>query len=211
MADGRAVMRSSVREFIASEAMHHLGIPTTRALSLVGTGDKVLRDMFYKCAPLSTHALKSIPKPLKAAAGLYPVTWHKIPVYCMDLVADPTLCSGNAKYEPGAVVCRVSPSFVRFGTFQLPAMRGGDQLPLVRTLADYVIRHLYPHLEGELPIHLPHLSRMNTLGSHNTFIHASSHCWDSSQRCRDLRPIEAPGLKPMCCAVQGRQTSMQSC
>ncbi len=49
MADGRAVMRSSVREFIASEAMFYLGIPTTRALSLVGTGDKVLRDMFYKC------------------------------------------------------------------------------------------------------------------------------------------------------------------
>ncbi len=48
MADGRAVMRSSVREFIASEAMYYLGIPTTRALSLVGTGDKVLRDMFYK-------------------------------------------------------------------------------------------------------------------------------------------------------------------
>ena len=99
-------------------------------------------------------------------------------------------------------MCRVSPSFVRFGTFQLPAMRGGDQLPLVRTLADYVIRHLYPHLEGELPIHLPHLSRMNTLGSHNTFIHASSRCWDSSQRCRDLWPLEAPGLKPhvLCCA-----------
>ena len=51
MADGRAVMRSSVREFIASEAMFYLGIPTTRALSLVGTGDKVLRDMFYKCVP----------------------------------------------------------------------------------------------------------------------------------------------------------------
>lgn len=58
--------------------------------------------------------------------------------------------SGNAAYEPGAVVCRVSPSFVRFGTFQLPAMRGGDQLPLVRQLADYVTKHLYPHLEGEL-------------------------------------------------------------
>ncbi len=50
--------------------------------------------------------------------------------------------------EPGAVVCRVSPSFVRFGSFQLPAMRGGDQLPLVRMLADYVIRHHYPHLQG---------------------------------------------------------------
>lgn len=50
-ADGRAVLRSSVREFIASEAMAALGIPTTRALSLVTTGDMVVRDMFYKCAP----------------------------------------------------------------------------------------------------------------------------------------------------------------
>jgi uncharacterized protein YdiU (UPF0061 family) len=52
MADGRAVVRSSLREFVASEAMHALGIPTTRALSLVATGDRVLRDMFYKCATL---------------------------------------------------------------------------------------------------------------------------------------------------------------
>lgn len=50
-ADGRAVLRSSVREFVASEAMAALGIPTTRALSLVVTGDLVLRDMFYKCVP----------------------------------------------------------------------------------------------------------------------------------------------------------------
>ncbi len=38
-ADGRAVLRSSLREFLCSEAMHHLGVPTTRALSLVGTGE----------------------------------------------------------------------------------------------------------------------------------------------------------------------------
>uniref|UniRef100_UPI00289A5D24 protein adenylyltransferase SelO family protein n=1 Tax=Stenotrophomonas sp. TaxID=69392 RepID=UPI00289A5D24 len=38
-ADGRAVLRSSIREFLCSEAMHHLGVPTTRALSLVGSGD----------------------------------------------------------------------------------------------------------------------------------------------------------------------------
>lgn len=48
MADGRAVLRSSIREFICSEAMFHLGVPTTRALSLVGSGQKVVRDMFYK-------------------------------------------------------------------------------------------------------------------------------------------------------------------
>ena len=46
-ADGRAVLRSSIREFLCSEAMHHLGVPTTRALSLVLTGDQVIRDMFY--------------------------------------------------------------------------------------------------------------------------------------------------------------------
>ena len=46
-ADGRAVLRSSIREFLCSEAMHWLGVPTTRALSLVETGDTVIRDMFY--------------------------------------------------------------------------------------------------------------------------------------------------------------------
>src|SRR5688572_11229971 len=45
--DGRAVLRSSIREFLCSEAMHFLGVPTTRALSLAATGDDVVRDMFY--------------------------------------------------------------------------------------------------------------------------------------------------------------------
>ena len=50
-ADGRAVLRSSLREFLCSEAMHWLGVPTTRALSLVATGDTVIRDMFYSGDP----------------------------------------------------------------------------------------------------------------------------------------------------------------
>jgi uncharacterized protein YdiU (UPF0061 family) len=50
-ADGRAVLRSSVREFMCSEAMHYLGVPTTRALSLVATGEAVVRDMFYDGHP----------------------------------------------------------------------------------------------------------------------------------------------------------------
>jgi len=50
-ADGLAVLRSSVREFLCSEAMFHLGVPTTRALSLVLSGDKVRRDMFYDGNP----------------------------------------------------------------------------------------------------------------------------------------------------------------
>jgi uncharacterized protein YdiU (UPF0061 family) len=50
-ADGLAVLRSSVREFLCSEAMHHLGVPTTRALSLILTGENVIRDMFYNGNP----------------------------------------------------------------------------------------------------------------------------------------------------------------
>nr|WP_240042722.1 YdiU family protein [Maribacter aurantiacus] len=50
-ADGLAVLRSSIREYLCSEAMHHLGIPTTRALSLMLSGDQVLRDMLYDGNP----------------------------------------------------------------------------------------------------------------------------------------------------------------
>ena len=55
-ADGLAVLRSSIREFLCSEAMHHLGIPTTRALCLVTTGKLVTRDMFYEYAHLKLRS-----------------------------------------------------------------------------------------------------------------------------------------------------------
>ena len=99
-ADGRAVLRSSLREFICSEAMHHLGVPTTRALSLITTGEDVVRDMFY---------------------------------------------SGDAKPEPGAIVCRVSPSFIRFGNFELPASRGDTKL--LEQLVQFCIARDFPHLK----------------------------------------------------------------
>ncbi len=98
-ADGRAVLRSSIREFLCSEAMFHLGVPTTRALSLVSTGDQVMRDMLY---------------------------------------------DGNPAYEPGAIVCRVAPSFVRFGNFQLPASRG--DIELLRSLVEFTLRNDFPHV-----------------------------------------------------------------
>jgi uncharacterized protein YdiU (UPF0061 family) len=50
-ADGLAVLRSSIREHLCSEAMHYLGVPTTRSLSLISTGDKVLRDVLYNGNP----------------------------------------------------------------------------------------------------------------------------------------------------------------
>ena len=98
-ADGLAVLRSSIREFLCSEAMVHLGVPTTRALSLILTGELVERDMFY---------------------------------------------DGNSKMEPGAVVCRVAPSFTRFGSFQILAALQNTEL--LKQMADYTIRTDFPHL-----------------------------------------------------------------
>ncbi len=98
-ADGLAVLRSSLREFLCSEAMFYLGIPTTRALSLVLTGDTVIRDMFY---------------------------------------------DGHPEAEPGAVICRLSPSFIRFGNFQIYSAR--EETDLLRQLTDYTIRTDFPHL-----------------------------------------------------------------
>lgn len=98
-ADGLAVLRSSLREFLCSEAMHHLGIPTTRALSLILTGDPVERDMFY---------------------------------------------DGHPKEEPGAVICRVAPNFIRFGNFEIFAAR--NDLATLQQLTNYTINTFFPHL-----------------------------------------------------------------
>lgn len=98
-ADGLAVLRSSLREFVCSEAMYHLGIPTTRALSLILTGESVVRDMFY---------------------------------------------DGHPEFEPGAVVCRVAPSFTRFGNFQI--LSAQQDMDTLRQLVDYTIKTDFPHL-----------------------------------------------------------------
>jgi uncharacterized protein YdiU (UPF0061 family) len=91
-ADGRAVLRSSIREYLCSEAMAALGIPTTRALCLVGSDEEVYREQI----------------------------------------------------ETGAMVLRMSPSFVRFGSFEVFFYR--NQYARIKTLADYVIAHDYPGL-----------------------------------------------------------------
>ena len=98
-ADGLAVLRSSVREYLCSEAMHHLGVPTTRALSLALTGDEVMRDMFY---------------------------------------------DGRPKAERGAIVCRVAPSFTRFGSFQIYAAQG--DIALLKKFVDVTLQDDFPHL-----------------------------------------------------------------
>lgn len=101
-ADGRAVLRSSVREYLMSEAMFHLGIPTTRALSLVATGDNVMRDMFY---------------------------------------------DGHPQYEPGAIVMRVAPTFIRFGNFEILTAR--NEILNLQKLTDWVIEKFFPGVVGD--------------------------------------------------------------
>lgn len=98
-ADGLAVLRSSIREYLCSEAMFHLGIPTTRALSLTLTGEEVIRDKLY---------------------------------------------DGRANYEPCAIVARVSPSFLRFGSIQLPSSRG--DIKLLKQTVDFSIKNDFPAL-----------------------------------------------------------------
>ena len=90
--DGRAVLRSSIREYLCSEAMHGLGIPTTRALCIVGSDEEVWRETA----------------------------------------------------ESAAVVTRIAPSHVRFGSFEVFFYR--DQPEPISLLADYVITRHFPEL-----------------------------------------------------------------
>ncbi len=97
MGDGRAVLRSSVREYLASAAMHGLGIPTTHALCLIGADNAVRRETM----------------------------------------------------ETAAVVTRVAPSLVRFGSFEHWASR--NEKEHLRTLADYVVDRFYPECRQAPP------------------------------------------------------------
>jgi len=101
-ADGLAVLRSSVREYLCAEAMYHLGVPTTRSLSLMLSGDQVLRDMLY---------------------------------------------NGNTAYEKGAIVCRVAPSFIRFGSFEMLTAR--NELQNLKQFVEYNIKFYFPEIKGE--------------------------------------------------------------
>ena len=99
-ADGKAVLRSSIREFLCSEAMFHLGVPTTRALSLCTTGEDVIRDMLY---------------------------------------------NGNPAPEPGAIVCRVAPSFLRFGSYEIHTSR--SDIDTLKNLADFTLETHFAHIK----------------------------------------------------------------
>ena len=109
-ADGRKVLRSSIREFLCSEAIHHLGGATTRAATCIASDDKVVRDIFYK---------------------------------------------GNPKLETCAVISRLAPTFIRFGSFeifkpldQMTGRRGPSvgRKDILTKLTNYVIETFYPEI-----------------------------------------------------------------
>ena len=118
-ADGRKVLRSSLREFLASEHMHALGIPTTRAGSVVTSETKVLRDIFY---------------------------------------------NGNAKYEPAAVITRIAPSFLRFGSFEIfkptdrdtgragPSSQVENKQEFLENMLNYVISTYFPDIPADMTL-----------------------------------------------------------
>ena len=92
--DGRAVLRSTIREYLCGEAMHALGIPTTRALCIAGSPDPVQRESM----------------------------------------------------ETAAILCRMAPSHLRFGNFEVFYYR--NQHDKLAPLADHVIENYFPHLKG---------------------------------------------------------------
>ncbi|MGI8641557.1 MAG: protein adenylyltransferase SelO [Pyrinomonadaceae bacterium] len=108
MGDGRAVLRSTIREYLCSEAMHALEIPTTRALCITGSNAPVYRETV----------------------------------------------------ETAAVLTRIAPTHVRFGSFELFYYRG--QYEQVRELADYVIREFYPQFAEDKDKYLKFLREVVT-------------------------------------------------
>eukprot|EP01040_Poterioochromonas_malhamensis_P006508 gene6508-7008_t len=131
--DGRAVLRSSVREFLASEFMFHLGVPTTRALSLVKTGEIVVRPWYRATSENNPYNLRG------SASSSDDDD---------DSVSNE---EGIRKFPPdvmiretGAICCRVSKSFFRFGHFELFASRK-EWKELIQ-LMNFVIYREYPHL-----------------------------------------------------------------
>jgi len=92
MGDGRAVLRSTIREYLGAEAMYGLGIPTTRSLAIVGSAAPVYRETT----------------------------------------------------ETAALLVRLAPTHVRFGSFELFASR--EMIGELTQLADYVIDLHFPHL-----------------------------------------------------------------
>lgn len=142
--DGKAVLRSCAREFLASEAMHHLGVSSTRALSIVGSGAQVRRAWYVGATSDAMKAGSYEGRLSRASGGGFP--------------------PDRMNVEPGAVMCRVSPSFLRVAQLELFAQR--QELPELVRLCDLACYR-------EFPLLLERVDCSNTKVGRNEAIDAS--------------------------------------
>lgn len=129
-ADGRAVLRSSVREFLVSEAMHNLGVPTTRALSLVGHDEQIERP-WYDATSENPEEGTSAELSAMSPEGHAPF---------------------RMQTETGAIMCRVAPSFLRVGHLELFFRRAvaGEGIAELQQMCEHVLRREFPAVwEGD--------------------------------------------------------------
>jgi len=140
-ADGRAVLRSSVREFLASEAMHHLGVSTTRGLSLVTSGsDRVLRAWYSGKVAKKPDISVDDPR-----LSHIPAEYRQMLIDQMTGGKDPDV----RVRERCAITCRVATSFLRVGHVELFGRRARDApSPQTREELRLIVEHL---LEREYP------------------------------------------------------------
>jgi len=132
-ADGRAVLRSSVREFLASEAMHHLGISTTRALSLIVSGGETTQRPWYSGDAAGGAGLPELPP------GAPPELRQMLAAMMRERQSEPDVMIR----EQCAITCRVAPSFMRIGHLDLFARRASrpDATELQREEHEMIVQH----------------------------------------------------------------------
>jgi len=139
-ADGRAVLRSSIREFLASEAMHNLNVSTTRALSLVvSEGGDVVRRPWYKPEDAITGGRDKISMDDPRLARFDEATRRQIIRQAASQQRDPDVMV----VEACAITTRVAPSFTRIGHLDLFSRRAataGPGTPQHREL-EQMVRH----------------------------------------------------------------------
>lgn len=146
--DGRAVLRSSVREFLASEAMFFLGVLTTRALSLVASKTEKVGRPWY------TGTQRGLPDFDDPRLLSYPAQLRPLLIQQLSMaVREPD----TMQLSTCAITCRTAPSFLRVGQVELFGRRARQRTGSARTEAEkelqLIVEHVmfreYPHLSPD--------------------------------------------------------------
>jgi uncharacterized protein YdiU (UPF0061 family) len=141
--DGRAVLRSSVREFLVSEAMHELGVSTTRALSLIVSDEETVQRPWYDPSKSTQTALPDENDP----------RLQRVPPEYRKMLIQQLLSQARGPdrmvNERCAITCRVAPSFLRVGHVELFARRvrkagTAAQVRELRQIVQHTLVREYP-------------------------------------------------------------------